>query len=157
MTASLPSLVRHVARASRELAGDCSGAPALEFALIAPVFLAFLVVGMFFSLAVFQYVSLREGVLSGARQLAASVNDSTPYTDAVAAIEAAAPSLNTASLTITVSVNGTACATDAACSALMAGTVAAQVTGTYPCSLTAMGYTYISNCTLSSTATEMTE
>lgn len=139
------------------LARDCAGATAVEFALIAPVVCFFLVTGMYFMLAVFQYLSLTEGMQAGARQLAASVNDSTPYTDAVAAIEAAAPTLNTTSLSIAISVNNTACTTDTKCSSLMAGGVAATVSGTYPCNLSVMGYDFLPNCQLTSTVTEMTE
>ncbi len=139
------------------LARDCAGAAAVEFALIAPVLCFFLVGAAYFLLAVFQYSSLTEGIRSGARQLALSLNDSTPYTDTVAAIEAAAPALDTALLSITVSLNGNACTSDAACSSLMAGGIAAKVTGTYPCTLSVMGYVSVPHCQLSSTATEMTE
>jgi Flp pilus assembly protein TadG len=136
---------------------DCAGVAAIEFGFVAPAFCLLVVGCAYFGLALFQYTSLTQGVRSGARQLAISVNDATPYSDAVAAIETAAPALNTGQLTITVSVNGTACSTDSTCLPLMADGVAAQVSGSYPCNLTVMGYDFLPNCQFSSSATEMTE
>jgi Flp pilus assembly protein TadG len=140
-----------------KLASDRAGAAVIEFGLVAPIFCLLMVGAAYFGLAVFQYASLTEGIRSGARQLAISVNDSTPYSDAVTAIETAAPFLVASSLSVTISVNGTACTSDAACSSLMASGISASVTGTYPCTLVVMGYDFLPNCRLSSTATEMTE
>ena len=151
----------------RNFARDNAAATAVEFALIAPI-LCFLVVGAaWFALAVFNYSSLTEGVRSGARQLAVSLNDSTPYTDAVAAVTSAAPSLtapasqpctNSATqLCITMSVDGTACTTDSTCAAQMVGGKAASVTGTYPCTVVVMGHNFLPSCQLTSTAAEMIE
>ena len=91
------------------------GIAAIEFALIAPVFL-FLLMGMVqFGLAVGNYVMLTNAAGVGAMKFAISRSDTTPYTDSVNAIKSAAPSLTPANLTITFSVNGTACSTDTAC------------------------------------------
>jgi Flp pilus assembly protein TadG len=175
MIASRPSILRQMERGRRRpfliadqgarnpdrrplgLATDRAGATAVEFALIAPVLFLFLVGGLYFLLAVFQYSSLTEGISTGARQLALSATDATPYSDTVTAIQTAAPALNTGQLTITVSLNGKACTSDASCVSLMAGGITAKVTGTYPCTLTMMGYDFWPSCLLSSTATEMTE
>lgn len=136
---------------------DRNGAAAVEFGFVAPVFCFFVLACGYFGVALYQYISLQQAIDIGARQLAASLNDSTPYSDAVNAIETSAPGLTPASLTIAISINGSACSTDAACSSLMAGGVAASVTGTYPCTLLVMGYNFLPGCQLSSTATEMTE
>jgi Flp pilus assembly protein TadG len=140
-----------------KLERNCAGTAAIEFALVASI-LCFLVLACgYFGVALFQYVSLQQAMGIGARQLAASVSDTTPYSDTVSAIEASAPGLTPASLTIAVSINGSTCSTDSTCSSLMSGGVAASVTGTYPCSLLVMGHNFLSSCQLSSTATEMTE
>lgn len=56
-------------------------------------------------------MTLTNSVSAGALQFALSRSDMTPYTDAVNAVKSAASSLAPASLTITMSVNGTGCAT----------------------------------------------
>jgi Flp pilus assembly protein TadG len=157
-------LTSHPIEASCSMAGrlidllrDHAGVAAVEFGLIAPAFFLLIVGCAYFGLALFQYTSLTQGVRSGARQLAISVNDSNPYSDTQTAIQTAAPGLNTNLLKITVSINGKPCSTDSVCSNLMADGVAAQVTGTYPCTLTVMGYDFLPSCQFSSSATEMTE
>jgi len=140
-----------------------NGIAAIEFALIAPV-LFFLLLGLVqFGLTLGNYVMLTNAVNVGAMQFAISRSDTTPYTDTVSAIKAAAPTLTPASLTITLSVNGTACATDSACStALIAAAPSsggslqpAAVTATYPCGAMLAGYNFwASTCQLTSTMTE---
>jgi len=135
---------------------------AVEFALIGPVlFLAVLGSGVF-GIAVNNYITLTGAASVGARQLSISRGDATPYTDTVAQVKGAAPNLTPASLTITLKVNGTACATDAACSALLApaatAVVPATVTASYPCSLLVMGTNFApGGCTLTANTTERVE
>jgi Flp pilus assembly protein TadG len=139
------------------------GIAAIEFALIAPVFL-FLLLGMVqFGLTIGNYVMLTNAVSVGAMQFAISRSDTTPYTDTVNAIKSAAPTLTPASLTITLSVNGTACATDSACSTALTAAAPssggslqpAAVSVTYPCGAMLAGYNFwASTCQLTSTMTE---
>jgi Flp pilus assembly protein TadG len=136
---------------------DRNGVAAVEFGLIASVLCFFVLACGYFGVALFQYVSLQQAIGIGARQLAISVSDATPYSDTVSAVETSAPGLTAASLTISVSINGSGCSTDSSCSSLMADGVTASVTGTYPCTLLVMGHDFLSGCELSSTATEMTE
>src|ERR1700733_2659090 len=98
-----------------------AGTAAVEFALVAPMLL-FLVLGMCqFGITLNQYLTLTNAVRSGARQLSMGRGDATPRTDTVNLIYSSAPNLAEASLTITTSINGTACGTDATCkSALVA-------------------------------------
>ena len=133
----------------------------MEFALLAPVLLL-LVLGMCeFGITLNQYLTLTNAVRSGARQLAISRGAATPWSSAINQIYSSAPNLTQGSLTITMSVNGTPCATDAACqTALTAvGTTGAPaaITATYPCSLAFFGYNFASVCTLSSQTTERVE
>jgi Flp pilus assembly protein TadG len=142
--------------------GD-KGVAAIEFALIAPAFL-FLLLGIVqFGLTLGDYVMLTNAVSVGAMQFAISRSDTTPYTDTVNAIKAAAPTLTSGSLTITLSVNGTACATDSACSTALTAAAPssggslqpAAVTATYPCGSMLAGFNFwASTCQLTSTMTE---
>jgi Flp pilus assembly protein TadG len=135
---------------------DC-GAVAVEFAIVAPVLLAMLTGTAQFGLTLNQFVILTNAVATGAQLFSISRGTMpTPYTSTVAAIEAAAPNLIPANLTITLSVNGTACTTDAACQTALsnAATDPATVTATYPCSLEIAFYNFWPGCTLQSQVTE---
>ncbi|MGH6846156.1 MAG: TadE family protein [Methylocella sp.] len=138
-----------------------SGTVAVEFALIGPV-LVLAMVGMFvFGVALNNWVILTNAAEAGAIQFAYSRGNSAPYTLTTAAITAAAPTLTPASLTITMSVNGTACASDATCQTALAANAgnAAFVQATYPCipnnpNLTVYGHQYSPSCTMTVKTTE---
>jgi hypothetical protein len=72
-------------------------------------------------------------------------------------IKASAPSLINPLPTITLKVNGAACATDAACKTALVAGVPAQVIATYPCSLAFYGKDYAPSCTLTANTTERVE
>lgn len=141
---------------------DERGATAVEFAFIAPILILLLLGAVQFGIVLKNWLTLTNAVNVGAMQFAISRSDTTPYTDTVSALEAAAPSLVAASLTITLSVNGTACSTDATCSTALTsaapsgGTLQpAAVTATYPCASGLVFYNFwSSSCILSSTMTE---
>jgi Flp pilus assembly protein TadG len=144
-------------------ARDAKGVVAVEFALIAPVLLL-LMVGMFvFGVALNNWVILTSAAEAGALQFAISRGnpDNTPWTDTRNAIFNAAPTLTPASVTITLSVNGTACTSDATCLTALAANAGnpAFVQATYPCmpgnlNLTVYGTQYSPNCTLTVKTTE---
>ncbi len=143
----------------RRLARDRDGASAVEFALLAPILLM-LAVGMAqFAIGLNQYIILTEAVRDGARLLSIARGSTTPYTSTVNQVKSSAGTLTTSSLNITTTVNGTACATDTACQTALssASGAAAAVSASYPCKLQVMGINFVSNCTLSSTTTEMIE
>src|ERR1700719_3458765 len=98
-----------------DLKADCAGGPAVEFALVLPMLLLLLVGMIEFGLTLNNYIMLTEAVRSGARQFAISRGGTTPYTDAVSQIHGAAAGLNPSGVTITLSVNGTACTSDTTC------------------------------------------
>src|SRR5580700_7669955 len=89
-----------------DLAADCAGGPAVEFALVLPMLLLLLIGMIEFGLTLNNYIMLTEAVRSGARQFAISRGGTTPYTDAVNQIHGAAAGLNPSGVTITLSVNG---------------------------------------------------
>jgi Flp pilus assembly protein TadG len=138
---------------------DSKGASAVEFALLAPVLFVLAVGIARFGIVLNNYIMLTEAVTDGARQLALARGSSTPYSAAVSAVQASASNLASGSLTITTSINGTACATDTACQTALstASGNPAAVSATYPCSLVVMGVNFAPSCTLSATTTEMIE
>ncbi len=147
----------------REVWNDQSGSPAVEFGLIAPVLLLMLFGIVKFGIVLNNYIELSDGVRSGARQLAISrVNAgsaSTPWTDTNSAVTSSAANLTKASITITMTVNGTACTNDSNCATALSAAMglAASVTATYPCDLSIMGVNYAPSCVLSSQSTERIE
>jgi len=132
------------------------GTAMVEFGLLAPVLLLILLGTAQFGLTLNQYVMLTNAVGVGAMQFALSRSDTTPYTDAVSAVKAAATTLTPASLTITLSVNGTACGTDAACVTALTNNVGqpAGVFAKYPCNLQVMQYNFAPTCNLTFQVTE---
>jgi Flp pilus assembly protein TadG len=141
---------------------DRSGSAAVELALVAPFLLATIMGMMIFGLAMNNYLELSDATRAGARQLALGRNSgsTTPYSSAVTALENDAPNLTASSITITATVNGTACSTDAACVTAFASSSqgeSAVMTATYPCSLNVMGVVYANPCTLTATTTEAIE
>jgi Flp pilus assembly protein TadG len=132
------------------------GVSAIEFAIISPVLLT-MMIGIFqFGIAMNHYLNLTNAVAQGALTLALSRGTTTPYTSTTSAIGLAAPNLASAQTTITVKINGTACTTDASCSAALVVGQAALVKATYPCNLTVMGVNYAPNgCTLSAQSAQM--
>ena len=148
---TLRSAIGRLAGLPRNTRGNIT----IEFAIIAPVVLL-LVLGTFqFGLVISNYVVLTDAVGMGARQLSLSRGSSTPRTDTVSAVTGATPSLTTASITITTSVNGTTCTTDTACQTALSSAAgqSATVTATYPCSLQVYGYDFAPSCTLSAQMT----
>jgi Flp pilus assembly protein TadG len=141
------------------VAGDQSGAAAVEFGLIAPALLMILMAIIQFGLVLNNYLELTDAVRVAARSFAIAANGTTPMTSATSAATASAANLTSANITLTYTVNGAACTTDAACATALAADsgLSATVTGTYPCSLTIMAVNFASGCTLTSTTADMVE
>jgi Flp pilus assembly protein TadG len=116
-----------------------SGAAAVEFAFVAPVLLLIMTGTAQFGIALNQYVMLVNAINFGELQFSISRGSSTPYSSTLTAIQNAASTLtwSTLSSNITMSVGGTPCSSDTACSNLMTkGGLQVQVTGAYPVNLT---------------------
>ena len=136
---------------------DQRGVSMIEFAIAAPVMLA-LAIGTFkFGSAMTHQVVLTNAAAQGALTLALSRGTTSPYTLTTTAINNAASALATASITTTVTINGTACSTNTACAALMSAGVTAVVRTTYPCDLSVMGVNYKSGCTISAQTAQMVQ
>lgn len=114
-----------------------------------------------FSITLNNYIELTEAVRTGARNLAISraMASATPYTTTVSNIGSSAGNLTAANITITISVNGTACSTDSGCSSALSAAAGqtASVTATYPCNLQVMGVNFLQNCTLQSQTSDLVE
>jgi Flp pilus assembly protein TadG len=143
-------------RWGRHLVRDGAGTAAIEFAFVAPVLFALLIGTAKFGLTLHDYVTLTNGVDSGARLFAISRGGTSPYTNALAQLRAAAPDLSTSTTTVTMLVNNTACSTDSACTSALTNAqgLPATVSATYPCDLLIYGINFFPSCTLSSSTTE---
>ncbi|MDR3745449.1 MAG: pilus assembly protein [Acidobacteriaceae bacterium] len=148
---------------------DEEGQSLIEFALCVPAFLL-VVFGIFvFGLILADKLALTNAASAAAMKLqVVGGNLASPYDPcavAVAAAEQAAPSLKTANLIFTITLNGvtvpsnaTSCTstsnTTGAAGNLVSGQPA-QVTITYPCSTNSFHYgNYFPSCTLSASSSE---
>jgi Flp pilus assembly protein TadG len=138
---------------------DRQGIAALEFALVAPVLLLMMFGMITFGIAMNNYLTLTDAVRAGARTLSTSRASATPFSSATNAIYLAAPTLTSASITITLTVNGSPCTGDAACATTLSASagLASSVSASYPCNLAVMGLNFAPTCTLTSTTTERVE
>ena len=105
-----------------DVARDRAGSVMVEFVLVLPALLVVLVGILQFGIFYYDYIALTNAAAVGARQFSIGRLDPTVYTDTVSAIQNATCNLSTsvctlqsANLTITLAVNGTACATNSSC------------------------------------------
>ena len=147
------------------------GAALVEFALVAPMLLLIVFGTAQFGVTLGQYVMLTNAVGVGAMQFAISRGDTTPSSDAWNAITTAASTLTPANIKMTLTVNATACVTNASTlsAAQAADTtcmnaltnnvgkpaqVSATYTATFPCNLLTTWEGMASTCNLTSQVTE---
>jgi len=135
------------------LKGDDGGA-AMEFGIVAPIFLTLVAGIVQFGFTFGDYMFLTGAVMAGSQTLSVSRGTTDPWTSTVNAMVASAPLLTPAQLkaNIKITVNGTVCSTDAGCAATLSSSTgaAAVVTATYPCNLTIAGINYAPGCKLAS-------
>lgn len=145
--------------AGRRFGADERGAAAVEFAFVGPVLIFLLFAIVQFGLTLNNYLQLTNGVRVAGRQFAISRASSTPYTSTKTAMINSAPNLGAANITLTLQVNGTACATDAACVTALATAngLPATVIATYPCNLNIVGVNFAPGCKLTSQTTDLIE
>jgi Flp pilus assembly protein TadG len=152
--------LRRPARGWRRLGTDRKGVAALETAAVMPVLLLILLGIVYTGILFNNFIELNNAVRVATRVVASSrpttSGSGTPYSTALSTFEAAAPNLSLGTSNFTVSVNGTTCSADAACSTALysAQGESAGVTGTYPCKLAFMGYTFIPSCSITTTTAE---
>ena len=141
----------------RSLLRNVCGASAIEFALIAPAFLAMGMGALKFGVAVSNYMIVTNAAAAGVTTFALSRGLNNPYDLTVTAITNAAPNLTVANVTKTVSVSGAPCTDNNSCKGALAAGATATVTVSYPCDLTVMGVNFKANCSLSSTSAQMVQ
>jgi Flp pilus assembly protein TadG len=148
--------------AAKKCARSDSGAEAVEFALVLPLFLTLLFGVTTMGIVFWHYEMLVGATEAGARTFAAARGTATPYTTALSAMTNYATGLNSQSLTsgVSFSVNGQApCTTDALCISALTNAqgTPATVKATYPCTIVIMGANLAPNCNLTQTLTESIE
>lgn len=134
---------------------DDRGIAVVEFAVASPVLTLFVIGTIKFGLAVGQHVMITHAAAQAAGTLALSRGSSAPYSTTVSAIAGAAPALNSRTIGTTVKVNGVACTSDAGCVTLLSAGASAQVTVTYACDLSVMGFNFRPDCKLSASSAHM--
>lgn len=116
---------------------------ALEFGLLAPVLLMIVIGISLFGIVLNNYLIITSAAAQGAMTLALTRGTTTPYSTTTTAINSAAMTLNTSNLVVTMTVNGSACTSDATCQALTGSPGKSVVVSiTYPCNLTILGISY---------------
>jgi len=129
----------------------------VEFSLIMPVLFLAMTGMLSFGMTMHDYLTLTNGVNYGAQVLSMSRGQTTdPCATAVAAVESAAPSLTSANLSFTYSINGTSysgTSCTAAAANMVQGATATVTTG-YPCVLAVYGM-HAPACGLKTTTAEL--
>ncbi|HWY63757.1 MAG TPA: TadE/TadG family type IV pilus assembly protein [Rhizomicrobium sp.] len=140
----------------RRILNNDSGASAAEFAIVVPFLLLAFMTVVKLGIVINNYIEINSGTRASSRVLSIGRGSATPYTDSLAAFRSMAPNL---SLTPTMTVNGTACASDGACQTQLntASGLPVVVSASLSCNLTIMGFNYAPGCTLSSQTTERAE
>jgi Flp pilus assembly protein TadG len=135
------------------------GGALVELSVTLPIILL-IMTGIFaFSIALYQKLSLAEGVSAGARTLAADRGDTDPCATAASAIYNAAPTLTKGSIGLTFTLNGVQ-TTGATCkgsggvaNANMVSGASATVSATYGCTIKVYNFSF-PKCSLGSSVTE---
>ena len=148
-----------------DLARDSAGAAMVEFAIVLPLLFITVFGVTQFGVLLNNYITVTDATEVGAQQFSISRGSTTtPLTDTVNEIYAFASNLCGAPLptcasvlTVTLSVNGTACASDTACTTALntAQGQPVKVTVSYPCGLYPGMATLLSfgSCALTSSLT----
>lgn len=132
-----------------------AGAAMVEFTIVVPLLIMITMGVIQFGYNLNLMNALTNATSAGARLLSISRGSPTVYTDTLSAVRTNnANNFDTTQLTIAISVNGTTCATDAACANLLTNAQAqpATVSTSYPCLDLLGAQTLISfaGCTLKS-------
>jgi Flp pilus assembly protein TadG len=140
----------------RVSAGGERGGSLVEFALVMPMLLILITGVTSFGISLHNLLVLTNGVNVGAQLLSISRGQTTdPCATAYSAISTAAPNL-TSGLTLSFVINGATYSSTDTCTAGASNMVqgaSAEVSGTYPCTLTIFR-TVSASCTLKAQVTE---
>lgn len=133
---------------------DSRGSMVVEFALLVPILLGMLFGITEFGVAMYNKIELTDATRIAARELSIGRSNATVWTDTRARFFASAPGVPAGNVTLSLSVNGTACASNSACQTLLGTSIGAPaaVSASLPCRLFTT-YNILPGCTLvSSTA-----
>jgi Flp pilus assembly protein TadG len=140
---------------------DDDGGAAMEFGIVAPIFIMLIAGIIQFGFTFSSYMFLTGAVMAGSQTISVSRGIATPWTSTVNAMVASAPLLTPAQLqaNIRITVNGASCTSDTSCASSLntATGGAAVVTATYPCNLTIMGVNYVPGCTLAAQVAQIVQ
>jgi Flp pilus assembly protein TadG len=156
------------ARVRSSLRSGDEGGALIEFAVVAPVMLLLMTCIFTFGVTVINYLNMTEAVNTSSRFLAVSRGQTTdPCSAAVNAFEQAAPNLTPSKLGFSFVLNGTAyngtsCSSGSTTTGAAGNLVQgknAQVTVTYPCTLTVYNNQNFSpgGCTITVQTTEIVQ
>jgi Flp pilus assembly protein TadG len=149
-------MIRRLFR-TRNRAGSRRGQSLVEFSFVMPILLITVTGMLSFGITMHNYLTLTNGVNTGAQVLAMSRGQTTdPCATALTTIEQAAPGLTGTNVSLTVVVNGTSFSGSSCtggASDMIQGTLE-QVTATYPCVLAIYGMG-VPACSLRSQASEL--
>ncbi|MGY3483146.1 Flp pilus assembly protein TadG [Bradyrhizobium sp. USDA 4011] len=138
-----------ISEALKRLRAAQDGVVAFEFVLVAPFMLLIMFATMYFGIALNNYLILTAAAQQGAQAMSMSRGTASPYSTATAAINSAAVNLTTSQIARVVTIGGSTCSADSACSSLLTAGVITSVALTYPCNLSFMGYNFGgTSCTL---------
>ena len=136
------------------------GGALVEFALVVPLMLT-MITGIFaVGIAFNNQLTLTQAVGAGAQHLQIiRTSTSDPCADTLSTLVAAAPNLNPAKISLTITINGGSSVTANSCTSSTSSLQAAQnepvtVSATYPCNLQISGVKLASGCQLAATVTE---
>ncbi len=150
-----------MARLRNLLNSDSRGSALVEIALTLPLIMV-LMTGIFsFSIALYQKLELAEAISVGGRFIAVDRGDTDPCKSTAAQIYSSAPTLSSANITLTFTLNGTP--TGATCpgtaglaNANMTPGGTALITASYACTLAVYGFSY-PGCTLRTEISEVVQ
>ncbi len=144
--------------ARRRLSNDKRGAVAVEFALLFTLMLTMMFGISQFGIALYNKVAMTDASRAAARMLSISRTNATVWTDTRNAFFQAAPGIQSASTTLTISINGTPCTSNATCVTAMATAAGlpATVRAQYPCNLKVLT-DFAPGCQLTSITTQRVE
>ena len=142
----------------RRLSQDRKGSVAVEFALLSGLMITMLLGIGEFGIALYDKLAITDATRAAAREIAIGRSSLTVYDDAVNRFFGSAPGIVRANTTLTVSINGGACASNSACATRLTAATGtpATITAQYPCSIKIM-WNLVPGCTLTSATTQRVE
>ena len=147
----------------KQLITNETGSALVEFSLLAPLLIMLWVGAMQFSPLLRDQIILQAAAHQGAQVLAAGRTDANVYSDVQNAVSVAAGSMSSG-LTVSLSICNSGGSSCSACQASTCANVlqsaagdAAQVSVSYPCSLTYALFNLSASCTLSASESVLVE